>query len=64
MLVVPIVVSVPKKHKCLSGVETIISLEAVGAPVTSVALLGFDKAPADDGSHSTQTLLNINAISF
>ena len=35
---VPIVTSVPIKTKCLSGVETIISLDAVGAPETTVAL--------------------------
>ena len=32
MDVSPIVVSVPKNTKCLSGVDTIISLDAVGAP--------------------------------
>ena len=33
------VVSVPKKTKCLSGVETTMSREAVGAPVIIVARL-------------------------
>ena len=39
MLGVPIVVSVPKNTKCLSGVDTIISLDAVGAPEIIVALV-------------------------
>ena len=33
----PIVVSVPKNTKCLSGVDTIMCLEAVGAPEITVA---------------------------
>ena len=63
-LVVPIFVSVPKKHKCLSGVDTNKSLDAVGALVMRVALNGVDIAPAAVGSHSTATLLKIKAINF
>ena len=37
MDVVPIVVSVPKQTKCLSGVETKVNCVAVGAPDTIVA---------------------------
>jgi len=39
VLVVPIVVSVPKQTKCLSGVETKVNCVAVGAPETIVALV-------------------------
>jgi len=35
----PIVVSVPKNTKCLSGVDTIMCLDAVGAPVIIAALV-------------------------
>ena len=63
-MVVPIDVSVPKKHKCLSGVDTNKSREAVGAPEINVALKGVLMAPVLDGSHSTATLLKIKAISF
>ena len=35
----PIVFSVPKNNKCLSGVETKLNLDAVGAPVIAVALV-------------------------
>jgi len=37
--VVPIVVSVPKAIKCLSGVETKVNCVAVGAPLIMVALV-------------------------
>ena len=46
----PIVVSVPKNIKCLSGVETNICLEAVGASASRVALVLV--APATEESHS------------
>ena len=39
VLVVPIVVSVPKQIKCLSGVETKLIWDAVGAPLIIVALV-------------------------
>ena len=44
MDVVPIVVSVPKKTKCRSGVETKVCFAAVGALVTADARV--DVAPA------------------
>ena len=55
MLGVPIVVSVPKNTKCLSGVDTIISLDAVGAPDIIVALVAF--AFAASAFHSKTCLL-------
>ena len=60
MLGIPIVVSVPKNTKCLSGVDTIMSLDAVGAPVIIVDLV----AVALDASafHSKTCLLCIRAI--
>ena len=48
--VVPIVVSVPKKTKCRSGVETKVCFAAVGALVTAVARV--DVAPVALESHS------------
>ena len=39
MDLVPIVVSVPKNIKCLSGVDTNISRDAVGAPLAIAALV-------------------------
>ena len=36
---VPIVVSDPKEIKCLSGVETNVNCDAVGQPLTTVALV-------------------------
>ena len=35
----PIVVSVPKQTKCLSGVDTKVNCVAVGQPLTTVALV-------------------------
>ena len=35
----PIVVSVPKQTKCLSGVETKVNCDAVGQPLITVALV-------------------------
>jgi hypothetical protein len=51
----PIVVSVPKNSKCLSGVDTNMDLEAVGAPEIIVALV--DVAPVASESHSKHALL-------
>ena len=48
--VVPMVVSVPKKTKCRSGVDIKVSLDAVGALVTAVARV--DVAPVASESHS------------
>ena len=48
--VVPIVVSVPKNTKCLSGVDTKVCIAAVGAFATIVALV--DVAPSASESHS------------
>ena len=56
----PIVVSVPKNTKCLSGVDTIISLDAVGAPDIIVALVAFALVKSE--SHSKTCALCINAI--
>ena len=50
MDVVPIVVSVPKKTKCRSGVETKVCFAAVGALVTAVARV--EVAPVALESHS------------
>ena len=50
MEVVPIVVSVPKKTKCRSGVETKVCFAAVGALVTAVARV--DVAPVALEFHS------------
>ena len=48
--VVPIVVSVPKNTKCLSGVDTKVCVAAVGALATIVARV--DVAPVASESHS------------
>ena len=48
----PIVVSVPKNTKCRSGVDTNISLDAVGAPLITVALVAV--AAEGSESHSKQ----------
>ena len=56
----PIVVSVPKNTKCLSGVDTNISRDAVGAPEIIVALM-FTALVAFE-SHSKQAPLTIKAI--
>ena len=55
----PIVVSVPKNTKCLSGADTIIFLEAVGALLTRVALVFV--APDALASHSKVSPLKIEA---
>ena len=60
MLGVPIVVSVPKNTKCLSGVDTIMSLDAVGAPDIIVALVVVAFATFE--SHSKTCPLCISAI--
>ena len=62
MVVSPIVFSVPKNIKCLSVVETNISLDAVGAPAIIVALV--DVALAKSPSHSKADPPTINAISL
>ena len=60
--VVPMVVSVPKKSKCLSGVDTKVCLAAVGALATIVALV--DVAPAASESHSKVAPSTMVAISL
>ena len=50
---VPIVVSVPKNTKCLSGVDTKLNAEAVGAPDIIVALV--DVAPVGFEFHSNDS---------
>ena len=62
MLVVPIVVSVPKQTKCLSGVETNVNCVAVGAPDIIVALV--DVAPVAFEFHSKVAPSAIVAISL
>jgi len=46
------VVSVPKKTKCLSGVDTNICLDAVGAPDIIVALLFVASVAAEFHSNT------------
>ena len=58
----PIVVSVPKNIKCLSGVDTNMSLDAVGAPDIIVALV--PTALFASASHSKHSALCINAITL
>ena len=58
--VVPIVVSVPKNTKCLSGVDTKVFIAAVGALATIVALV--DVYPSE--SHSKVAPSKIVAISL
>jgi len=62
VLVVPMVVSVPKQIKCLSGVETKVSCEAVGAPLIIVARV--DVAPVAFEFHSKVAPSAIVAISL
>jgi len=57
---VPIVVSVPKNIKCLSGVDTKLNAEAVGAPDIILALV--DTEPFE--SHSKLSPPLIVAISL
>jgi len=59
---VPIVVSVPKNIKCLSGVDTKLNADAVGAPVIIVALVLL--APIGLESHSKLSPPFIVAISL
>ena len=59
---VPIVVSVPKNTKCLSGVDTKLNLEAVGAPAIIVALVLL--AIVGSESHSKLSPLKIVAINL
>jgi hypothetical protein len=59
---VPTVVSVPKNIKCLSGVETKLNADAVGAPDIIVALVLF--APVGFESHSKLSPPFIVAISL
>ena len=56
------VVSVPKNSKCRSGVETSISLEAVGAPEIIVALVSTALVKSE--SHSKQALSVIKPINL
>ena len=58
----PIVVSVPKQTKCLSGVETKVNCVAVGAPDTIVALV--EVAPVAFEFHSKVAPSEIVAISL
>ena len=58
----PIVVSVPKETKCLSGVETNVNCVAVGAPDTIVALVPV--APVAFEFHSKVAPSAIVAISL
>ena len=60
--VVPIVVSVPIKTKCLSGVDTKVCIAAVGALATIVARV--DVAPVASESHSKVAPSNIVAINL
>ena len=59
---VPIVVSVPKNTKCLSGVDTNICLDAVGAPLIIVALLFVASVAAE--FHSKTALSCIKQIAL
>ena len=58
----PIVVSVPKQTKCLSGVETKVNCVAVGQPLISVALV--EVAPVALEFHSKLEPSAIVAISL
>ena len=58
----PIVVSVPKNTKCLSGVDTSMCLDAVGAPVIIVAL--FDVAFVAVEFHSNTSPFTIKQIAL
>ena len=62
MLDVPIVVSVPKNIKCLSGVDTKLKLDAVGAFASIVALVAL--AVVGSESHSNVSPPDIVAISL
>ena len=62
MEVVPIVVSVPKQIKCLSGVDTKVNCAAVGAPLIAVALV--EVAPVAFEFHSKVVPSEIVAISL
>ena len=62
MDVVPIVVSVPKNTKCLSGVDTKVCTAAVGALATIVALV--DVALSASEFHSKVAPSNIVAINL
>ena len=59
---VPIVVSVPKNTKCLSGVDTKLNADAVGAPVIIVALVLLARVGFE--SHSKLSPPLIVAISL
>ena len=61
MLDVPTVVSVPKNIKCLSGVDTILNDEAVGAFASIVALVAL--AVVGSEFHSNVSAPAIVAIS-
>ena len=58
----PIVVSVPKNTKCLSGVDTNICLDAVGAPVIITALVSVAFVAAE--FHSKTALSCIKQIAL
>ena len=62
MLDVPIVVSVPKNIKCLSGVDTKLKLDDVGALASIVALVAL--AVVGSESHSNVSPPDIVAISL
>ena len=62
MLDVPIVVSVPKNIKCLSGADTKVNEDAVGAFASIVALVPV--APVGSESHVNVSPPNIVATSL
>jgi len=59
----PIVVSVPKNTKCLSGVETNMCLDAVGAPDIIVALVFSAPAAAEFHSNTALSCIRHMALS-
>ena len=60
---VPIVVSVPKKTKCLSGVDTIMCLDAVGALDMIVALELVASVAAEFHSNTSPSTIKQIALS-
>jgi hypothetical protein len=60
---VPIVVSVPKNTKCLSGVDTSICLDAVGAPDIIVALVDVAFVAAESHSNTSPSQIKQIALS-
>ena len=60
---VPIVVSVPKNTKCLSGVDTSMCLDAVGAPEIIVALELVASVAAESHSNTSPSTIKQIALS-